>query len=91
MVAFFRTNYCDRKYFMINATELIIQSSLLSNTVQLSEEFKEMKTMINLFLNLKKFQATKVDPNFVLLLLVIIFFILLFAVENIVKLTLLLQ
>ena len=48
-----------------------------------------MKTVINMFQNIKKFQIVKVDQHFILLLLVIVFFVLLFAAENVVKLTLL--
>ena len=40
---------------------------------------------------LKRVQAIKVDPHFVLLLLVIMFVVLLFAAENVVKLTLIQQ
>ena len=40
---------------------------------------------------LKKIRPLKIDPNVVLLFLVIMFFVLLYATENIVKLTLLPQ
>jgi len=40
---------------------------------------------------LKKIRPLKIDPNIVLLFLVIMFFVLLYATENIVKLTLLPQ
>lgn len=50
-----------------------------------------MKNVKNLFLGLKKFPLTNIDPNVVLLLLVIVFFVLLFATENVIKQTLILQ
>lgn len=50
-----------------------------------------MKNVKNLFLGIKKSPLTKVDPNVVLLLLVIVFFILLYATENVIKHTLILQ
>jgi hypothetical protein len=40
---------------------------------------------------IKKVQRIKVDPHFILLLLVIMFVVLLFAAENVVKLTLIQQ
>lgn len=40
---------------------------------------------------LKKIRLLKIDPNVVLLILVVMFFVLLYATENIVKLTLLPQ
>jgi len=48
-----------------------------------------MKTVKSLFFNMKKFPVRKIDQHFLLLLLVIMFFVLLFAAENVVKLTLL--
>ena len=48
-----------------------------------------MKTMKEYLL--KKFRLSKIDPNVVLLILVVMFFVLLYAIENIVKLTLLPQ
>ncbi len=48
-----------------------------------------MKSIYKLASRLKKLPLKKVDPNVVLLLLVIVFFVLLFAAENVVKLTLL--
>lgn len=50
-----------------------------------------MKNVKNLFLGMKKLPVTKIDPNVVLLLLVIVFFVLLFATENVIKQTLILQ
>jgi len=50
-----------------------------------------MKNVKNLFLGIKKFPLTKIDPNVVLLLLVIVFFVLLFAAENVIKHTLIPQ
>ncbi len=48
-----------------------------------------MKFIYNLKAKFKKMTISKIDPNFILLLLVIVFFVLLFAAENVVKLTLL--
>jgi hypothetical protein len=46
-----------------------------------------MKQIENMILKMKNFKFTKIDPNFILLLLVIAFFVLLLATENVVKQT----
>lgn len=46
-----------------------------------------MKAVKGRFLGIKKFPMVKIDPHFILLLLVIVFFVLLFAAENVVKVT----
>lgn len=50
-----------------------------------------MKNVKNLFLGIKKIPLRSIDPNIALLLLVIVFFVLLFATENVIKQTLILQ
>jgi len=49
-----------------------------------------MSTVKKLILNANKF-FVKIDPHFILLLLVIMFVVLLFAAENVVKLTIMPQ
>ncbi|MCD4695418.1 MAG: hypothetical protein K8S16_04175 [Bacteroidales bacterium] len=50
-----------------------------------------MKSVKNMLLNFKNVGLIKIDPHIVLLLLVIMFVVLLFAAENVVKLTLIPQ
>ncbi|MCF8367504.1 MAG: hypothetical protein K9G76_00585 [Bacteroidales bacterium] len=50
-----------------------------------------MTTVKNMLSNLKSIRLIKIDPHIILLLLVIMFVVLLFAAENVVKLTLIPQ
>lgn len=50
-----------------------------------------MKMIKNKLLNNLRLPLTKVDPNFILLILVIVFFVLLVAAENVIKHTLIPQ